>query len=251
MAAQYDEFAEKYQRIVTSPIVMQGRRILDYTCMRLVGDIRGKSVLDLACGAGDYTRKLKQAGASHAVGVDISEEMIKLARQQETQTPLGIEYILSDTQELGKIGDFDLVTAAHYLHYAATREQLLKFCQIPYDNLKPGQRFITVNSNPETKGPEYSFDAYKKYGFSRFKIAHPLHDRALIKITLAAGGEEVEFDNYYYSKETYEWALRAAGFKTINWHKLILPLEVEQEDGREFWDFFLEVPIFVIIECQK
>jgi ubiquinone/menaquinone biosynthesis C-methylase UbiE len=251
MAAQYDDFAEKYQRIVTSPILMRGIRILDYTFMRLVGDISGKSVLDLACGAGDYTRKLKQAGASHTVGVDISEEMIKLARKQEAQAPLGIEYILSDAQELGKIGDFDLVTAAHYLHYAPTKEQLLKFCQTPYDNLKPGQRFITVIGNPETKGPEYPFDAYKKYGLSRFKVAHPLHDGALIKITIAAGGEEVEFDNYYHSKETYEWALRAAGFKTINWHKLILPLEVEQEDDREFWDFYLEAPLFAIIECQK
>ena len=91
----------------------------------------------------------------------------------------------------------------------------------------------------------------KKYGLSRFKVAHPLHDGALIKKTIAAGGEEVEFDNYYHSKETYEWALRAAGFKTISWHKLILPLEVEQEDNREFWDFFLEAPLFAKIECQK
>jgi len=249
MAAQYDDFAEKYQRIMTSPILMRAKRILDYTFMRLVGDIRGKSVLELACGAGGYTRTLKQAGASHTVGVDISEEMIKLARKQEAQAPLGIEYIVSDAQELGKIGDFDLVTAAHYLHYALTGEQLLKFCQTPYDNLKPGQRFITVNGNPEIK--ENPFDAYKKYGFSRFKIAHPLHDGALINIALVGGGEEVEFDNYYHSKETYEWAFRAAGFKTINWHKLILPPEVEQEDGREFWDFFLEAPIFAIIECQK
>ncbi len=122
MAAQYDDFAEKYQRIKTSPILMRGTRILDYTFMCLVGDISGKSVLDLACGAGVYTRKLKQAGASHTVGVDISEEMIKLARKQEAQAPLGIEYILSDAQELGKIGDFDLVNAAHYLHYAPTKE---------------------------------------------------------------------------------------------------------------------------------
>ena len=155
MAAQYDDFAEKYQRIVTSPIIRRVRHILGYTFMGIVGDISGKSVLDLACGAGDYTRQLKQAGASHTVGVDISEEMIKLARKQEVQAPLGIEYILSDAQELGKIGDFDLVTAALYLHYAPTKEQLLKFCQTPYDNLKSGQRFITVNGNPEIKGPEY------------------------------------------------------------------------------------------------
>ena len=84
MAAQYDDFAEKYQRIMTSPILMRAKRILDYTFMRLVGDISGKSVLDLACGAGDYPRKLKQAGASHTVGVDISEEMINIINNRLT-----------------------------------------------------------------------------------------------------------------------------------------------------------------------
>jgi len=68
---------------------------------------------------------------------------------------------------------------------------------------------------------------------------------------LTAGEEQYQFDNYYYSLETYEWALRTAGFETIDWHRLMLPSEIEQEDGREFWEFFLENSHIIILECQK
>jgi len=248
MVAQYDDIAEPYQKLTKSHKVS---RIVEYTFLGHLGDISGKSVLDLACGEGHYTRKIKRLGASRVVGVDISEGMLELAMKQEVEDPLGIEYMLSAAQELGKIGDFDMVTAVYLLNYAQTKEQLLKMCQTAYDNLKPGERFIAVNCNLEAKGAEYPPDAFKQYGCSSIQVSQPLQEGAVIKITMAAGGEEVQFDNYYLSKETYEWAIRTAGFKTINWHKLILPPEIEQEDGKDFWEFFIEAFPTILIECEK
>ena len=46
-----------------------------------VGNIEGQTILDLACGSGYYTRKLKEMGAGKTIGVDISEEMIKEAKK--------------------------------------------------------------------------------------------------------------------------------------------------------------------------
>ena len=51
--------------------------------MELIGDVAGKSVVDLACGEGFYTRRIRQAGAKRVLGVDLSEGMIELARKQE------------------------------------------------------------------------------------------------------------------------------------------------------------------------
>ena len=42
---------------------------------RLLGDLHGKRVLDLACGDGIGTRWLSSLGASEVVGVDVSEEV--------------------------------------------------------------------------------------------------------------------------------------------------------------------------------
>ncbi|MGK7903298.1 MAG: class I SAM-dependent methyltransferase [Hormoscilla sp.] len=96
--AVYDSIADQYQKTLALPFRLH---IEAYTYFNLLGDIAGKSILDLACGEGFYTRKLKLRGAARVVGVDISEKMLSLARLSETRQPLGIEYILCDARELG------------------------------------------------------------------------------------------------------------------------------------------------------
>ncbi len=247
MIAQYDDIAEQYQEFRNNAGYY---RIIEYTFLHYLGDVRGKSMLDLACGEGGGARKFKQLGANQVVGVDVSKEMLELAVKQETQDPLGIEYICSPIQELGKIGDFDVVTAVFLLHYAPTKEELLKMCKAVYDNLKLGERFITANNNIKGNEADY-LDPLKKYGFGRIEFSKPLQEGAVINITLTTDNEELQFHNYYYSRETYEWALKTAGFKSIRWHKLILPPEMEEQNDKEFWKFFLEASQVIILECQK
>ena len=73
MIAYYDTIVKQYQQFHESP---QSRYIDAYTYFNLLGDLAGKSILDLGCGEGFYTRKFKQKGAATVVGVDISEKMI-------------------------------------------------------------------------------------------------------------------------------------------------------------------------------
>jgi ubiquinone/menaquinone biosynthesis C-methylase UbiE len=246
MATQYDGLASQYRKFQQ----VKSYRIIEYSFMRHLGQVSGHSILDLACGEGSWARRFKQMGANRVVGVDISEEMLNLALNEETRSPLGIEYIRKPVQELGKIGEFDLVTASLLLHYASTKDELLRMCQTAYNNLRSGERFLAVNNDPRSKGPDPS-DAFKKYGYRNVEFPKSLQDGSIIKITLAAGEEQYQFDNYYYSLETYEWALRTAGFETIDWHRLMIPPEIEQEDGRAFWEFFLEKSHIIILECQK
>lgn len=76
IARTYDEIAERYRE--TKAIPFQRFLVTD-TLLRLVGDVAGMQVLDLACGEGHYTRRMKRAGAAHVLGVDVSAEMIRLA----------------------------------------------------------------------------------------------------------------------------------------------------------------------------
>src|SRR5271168_4896129 len=95
-----------------------------YSALKLIGDVKGKRVLDVACGEGHFTRMVRNAGAAEVLGVDISERMIDLAREQEARQPLGIEYRVEDAKTLGgEAGhaDFDLVVAVWLLVYARTR----------------------------------------------------------------------------------------------------------------------------------
>ncbi|MBE0512811.1 class I SAM-dependent methyltransferase [Candidatus Bathyarchaeota archaeon] len=78
---------------------------------KLIGDVRGRIVLDLACGEGYNTRILARKGAK-VTGVDFSEKLIELARRQEAKEKLGIQYRVLNAADLKKFSSnhFHLVT---------------------------------------------------------------------------------------------------------------------------------------------
>src|SRR5262245_66583482 len=90
---QYDHIGSKYDEYAQTATL---KRAESYTFFRMVGALDGQRVLDLACGFGFYTRLFKQRGAAQVVGVDISPEMIRLARKQEQAEPLGITLSVGD-----------------------------------------------------------------------------------------------------------------------------------------------------------
>ena len=78
---------------------------------RLIGSVKGKLVLDIACGEGYNTRMLARKGAE-TTGTDISEKLIDQAKVQEEKDQLGIKYYTLDVADLSTLPDkcFDLVT---------------------------------------------------------------------------------------------------------------------------------------------
>lgn len=77
---------------------------------KLIGDVKGLAVLDLACGEGYNTRILAGKGAN-VTGVDFSEKLINLAKREEAWEELGIHYVVSDAANLQDfpVNYFDLV----------------------------------------------------------------------------------------------------------------------------------------------
>nr|VFK19531.1 MAG: Ubiquinone/menaquinone biosynthesis C-methylase UbiE [Candidatus Kentron sp. LPFa] len=244
--AVYDSIAEQYQKNIGLPPRQYAE---PETYFHILGDLSGKSILDLACGEGLYTRKLKQKGAARVVGLDISEKMIELAMREERAGPLGIEYMVRDVLELGQIGKFDRVVATYLLNYSRTREELSRMCRNIYLNLKPDGRFVTLNNNND-QSADFS-PKLVKYGYT-ISIPEPLMEGAPITITQKMeGGEEVRFDNYYLSNATYESVFWEVGFKEMFWHPIRISPEGIRKFGREYWKDFLESPTFTCIECVK
>lgn len=145
MMTNYDEIAAEYQRAKQQPWRLH---LEHFTLFKLLGDLKGKSVLDLACGEGFYTRFLKRRGAARVVGVDLSHGMIELARREEEKSELGIEYLVHDVKHLDLDEIFAVVVAAYLLNYAQTADELLEMSASITRHLKPGCRFVTVNNNP-------------------------------------------------------------------------------------------------------
>src|SRR5712691_9019652 len=121
VTTDYDPIAEQYKRAKLQP---WRTYVESYTLMDLLGDLSGKSVVDVACGDGYYTRRLRAHGAARALGVDLSERMIELARAQEREHRLGIDYEVGDGRDLRLPAQPDIVAAAYLLNYARDRAEL-------------------------------------------------------------------------------------------------------------------------------
>lgn len=245
MAAQYDAFAELYQRTKQAPL---REHIEAFTLMRLIGDVRGARVLDLACGEGFYSRRLKRAGADLVVGVDISPAMIRLADQQERDCPLGVRYLCANAAELEDLGQFDIVTAAYLLHYARDAQELGAMAQRIAAQLPAGGRFVSLNENPAQSAAQHA--GYDRYGFNKTAVV-PLTDGAEITYWFVTGREHFQIQLHYFSTATYERALREAGFVDLAWHPLQLDPAGIAQHGAGYWQEYLLNPPIVGLECRR
>jgi SAM-dependent methyltransferase len=246
MDTDYDRIAEQYKRAKLQPWRTHIER---YTLLRLAGDVAGKAVLDLACGAGYYTRELRKQGAARVVGVDLSRGMIGLAEAEEAQRPLGVEYRVGDVRGLVVPAEFDLVFAAYLLNYARTAEELTQMCRAVAGALRPGGRFVTANSNPvhPTGDPE----ADRAYGFTRRLEGELVEGTPIVWEFFLPDGASFEITNYHLGAGTMEEAFRAAGLRAVRWHEPEVSPEGLREFGREHWAEFLARPPVCFIECVK
>jgi ubiquinone/menaquinone biosynthesis C-methylase UbiE len=244
MTTDYDPIAEQYKRSKLQP---WRAHVEGFTLMKLVGDLADKAVLDVACGEGFYTRVLRQRGAARVIGVDLSPKMIELARSSEAQQPLGIEYIVGDGRDLNFGPVYDLAVAAYFLNYAHDRTELEAMCNGIARCLKPGGRFVTVNSNPAC---DFSAaPSYRKYGFDT-SVVGAFREEAPIMWTFYLDDGPFQIENYYLTVQTHETALRAAGFRDIHWHRPLLSPQAEAADGRDYWAAILDRPPMIFIECS-
>ena len=214
--------------------------------MRLVGYISGKSVLDLACGEGFYSREFVRRGATRVVGVDSSPAMISLARTTERAEPSGVEYVVADVQELEDGEQFDLVVAAFLLNYASSAGELRNMTRAVARHLKPGCRFVTVNGNPELGAKQVD---YRKYGFER-----------LVPADLRNGSPYI-FRNYqddasfditvcHLDVATHEQAFAAAGLTDLQWVRPQVSAQGRTSFGSGYWETFLRDPPIILLECR-
>ena len=243
MEAEYDKIARQFKKSRELPFRTD---VEEFTVFEMLGDPAGLSVLDLACGEGHYARQLRRKGAAKVVGVDLSEAMISLAREADANEPLGIEYRQGAVEDLGVIGQFDVVTAVYLLHYAPSRTALDAMLVEIAANLKPGGRLIAVISN---FAPGSAIDI-AKYGWS---LASPVpsEEGKPYRLCLLSGPDAFEIENYLYSRHTYEEGLARAGFGTARWHAPQVSDEGLRRKGAEYWREFLEHQPIIGLEAEK
>lgn len=99
-----------------------------------VGDLQGKNILDLGCGAGESSVFFAHKGARcHAA--DCSPGMIKLARKLSLHNGVDFYSYVANAAELPFANNsFDIIYAANLLHHVDVHETLREMYRV----LKPG-----------------------------------------------------------------------------------------------------------------
>ena len=233
--AEYDAIADEYAASKLLPWRLHVERP---TLFGLLGDVRGKSVLDLACGDGIYARMIADRGAARVHGVDLSGGMVELARKAESARPRGITYAVCDASDVRGRGQFDNVVAAYLFNYAQDRAQLSRMAESAFRNLASGGRLCGVNDNPRTAADRYRY--YPEFRFIRYIEKPQREGSAITWSILPESGDACIFDNFWIPPETYREVFAQAGFVDFRFADAHV---APGEDPRPFADFLDDCPI--------
>lgn len=99
---------------------------MGWIIQRLGGDLTGKRILDVGCGAGLAAEALAQAGAE-VVGLDAAGEVLEAARAHAAAGGLAIDYRQGTAEALAAAGErFDAVTCLEVVEHVADRALLCR-----------------------------------------------------------------------------------------------------------------------------
>ncbi|WP_232828118.1 class I SAM-dependent methyltransferase [Kribbella monticola] len=226
MASEYDAW------------VGAGSMLADGTFEELVGEVEGQKVCAVACGQGREARYLASRGAA-VTGVELSEELVALAKQYEDADQLGISYLQGDAHTLEGLDSesFDGVVC-----YMALMDipDLDRAVQSAARVLRPGGWFVFVITHPCFKAPatgdlvDHTNQSVRRTVGRYFEEGYwdgpGLHNDAL------------PVGAYHRTLSTYVAALTRAGLVIDELR------EPQQFDRQPVWQ---EVPQLLYVRCHR
>ena len=140
-----ETFFDGYSRLRERPV--NANNLFEIPAfMSLLPDLDGKCVLDLGCGMGERCLDYVRCGAVRVVGIDISENMLSVAREKNSHPR--IEYLRLSMEEIGVLqGPFDVASSSLALHYV---QDYAGVTAAVYGLLKPGGAFVFSQESPLT-----------------------------------------------------------------------------------------------------
>lgn len=186
----WDSQANWYNRLVGDDGSSYHKEVILPKTLKLLQPVKNKRILDLGCGQGVFSRWLAKTGAK-PVGVDLSNQLIQLAKSYEKHNQLAIDYYVADACNLPpklKQGQFDSAVSVLSL---GNMESFQQFFIEAKAATKAKSNLVIVVMHPCFRIPRQShwqFDEDKKLQYRRVDrylsslsipiITHPGKDKA-------------------------------------------------------------------------
>lgn len=249
VASWYDTHLEKagdtYHEMVVYP-----------NLMRIVGDIKSKRVLDLACGQGQFSRLMRDQGA-YVTGVDLGKELIEIAESnnksiKETGTHK-VTYFTGSADDLYMLKDasFDTVVCVLALQNI---ENLQKTIEEAKRVLVSGGSFIFVLNHPVFRNPRHTHWGYDESQNVQFRRIDQYMSESHVKIDMTPGSKtKKKFTvSFHRPLQVYVKALAKQGLLVSRLEEWGSHRSSEKGPRKHAEDISRkEIPLFMCIEAQK
>jgi SAM-dependent methyltransferase len=147
-AAAWDRHAASYQAVARLPtdVAHYGPEIGTEADFRLLGEVKGRRILELGCGGAQCSIAFAKQGAT-AIGIDSSAEMLAVARRLCEQEEVKVELRQSDMADLAflRAESVDAAFSAYAFGYVEDLDRV--FRQVNRV-LKPGAPLVFSLAHP-------------------------------------------------------------------------------------------------------
>jgi ubiquinone/menaquinone biosynthesis C-methylase UbiE len=232
----YDDHAEKYHDFIEKEAFYNIYLEVPAT-LSMLGNVKGKQVLDLGCGTGKNTSLIKDMGADVS-GIDISDKMVEVAKREFRD----IDFRVGTALKLPHgNAEFDAVVA--FLVMGHIKDWKKAFAEV-FRVLKPGGIFVFSMNNllwdvaERYKEDEWSIRVFKRSYFEEGEM----------KAEWRGFGEGPWF--YHRTLESVINTILKAGF-IFDGFKEARPLKEGKKLNPDAYELTSTIPYFYVFRARK
>ena len=224
--------------------------VIDPAVLEILGNVKGRRILDAGCGTGYLARILAEAGAS-VDGIDVSAKQLEAARKDQAQETLEIRYRQGDLANLSPFrgGTFDIAVSNIVLQDVRRLREAVKEV---YRVLRPGGRFVFSITHPAFEAPVPGTWVLEPADSERIEDRRGMIvDRYFDRVAVYWGppGQFLAVGFHRPLRDYFE-ALHDAGFLVSRCEEPLPKAEALKRFPRYFRDM-LRLPNFLIVEAVR
>ena len=227
-------------------------KVIHPNLLRMLGDVKGKQMLDLGCGQGIFSRLLADNGAN-VIGVDLGKELIAIAEKKNEGYAFNVHYFNSAAHDLFMVkdGTKDIVVCVLAIqNIEKLGETIAEASRV----LKKGGKFILVLNHPAFRNPQHTHWGYDENEKVQYRRVDEYMSESKVKIDMTPGSKEekkftVSFHRplQVYMKTFSKYGLAMTRLEEWESHRKSQkgPKKAEEDKARK------EIPLFLALELTK
>lgn len=226
--------------------------LIEWPCIKnMLPNLDNSSILDMGCGTGRFTFLLEKYTKNKVCGIDISANMLEIAKTKANNNNSNVKFIKGDIQHLSTYTNekFDFAFSSTTFHYVENLEKM--FSQInKLLNKGAACIFSVIHPVYSSEYPIYTGDFPKDENWG-LKYLNK-NQRGYIQPWIEFN-EDIENHlsiSYHHTFSDYTNAILKAGFNIEQIEEPYPPNEWKEEQFSRY-NSFINSPVFLVFKITK